>query len=96
MLRGFAIYIGVLSLIFLYVVACGRIARFKPTLAHYMITPFAAAAYGLVGTIIATIFIGSHAAIYLFIPISLLCLRKAWNDTRPEDPTKKTDNFWTG
>jgi hypothetical protein len=96
MFRRLAIYVGFLGLIFLYVVMCSKIAEVKPTLARYLQTPLLAAAYGFVGTIIVATFIGAHTAIYLFAPISLLSLRKAWNDTRPQDPTKEHKNFWTG
>jgi hypothetical protein len=95
-MRGLVAYLGSLLLLFLYIVMCWKIAEVKPTLARYLQTPLLAAGYGFVGTIIAAIFIGAHAALYLFVPISLLSLRKAWIDARPDDPAKETGNFWTG
>lgn len=96
MLRGFISELCLLGLIFLYIAMCWKIAEVKPTLARYLQRPLFAAGYGLIGTIIAATFVGAHAAIYVLAPISLLSLRKAWNDTRPHDPTKEHKSFWTG
>jgi hypothetical protein len=94
MLRGLATWVWVLGSIFLYILVTWKITEVKPTLGRILQTPFIAGVYGLIGTIVATIFIGPHAAIWLFIPIFQLSLPKAWKEAGPSDPTKEHKGFW--
>jgi hypothetical protein len=84
LLRAGVIIFLVIAVPTAYAVISWKVAAVFPTAGRVMITAALAVGYGFISAIVATVFFGPRVGVFLFVPLALVSIPKAWKDAKPD------------